>query len=76
VISDIGAFGRDVVKIGMTCGLEPMDRRSTKTFAVHPTKPTKRAVPAMSVRVPNLADAQAVAEAARAASAAPRLDVI
>jgi hypothetical protein len=50
--------------------------RSTKTFAVYTTKPTKRAVPAMSVRVPNLADAQTVAQAAQAASAAPRLDVI
>ncbi|ONI92966.1 hypothetical protein ALI22I_00785 [Saccharothrix sp. ALI-22-I] len=50
--------------------------RSTKTFAVYTTKPTKRAVPAMAVRVPNLADAQAVAHAAQTASAAPRLDVI
>ncbi|WP_229796438.1 DUF2510 domain-containing protein [Saccharothrix coeruleofusca] len=50
--------------------------RSTKTFAVYTTKPTKRAVPAMAVRVPNLTDAQAVAQAAQAASAAPRLDVV
>ncbi|ROP36457.1 hypothetical protein [Saccharothrix texasensis] len=40
------------------------------------TKPTKRAVPAMAVRVHNLADAQAVAQAAQSASAAPRLDVL
>lgn len=50
--------------------------RASKVFAVYTTKPTKRAVPAMAVRVHNLADAQAVAEAARSASAAPRLDVL
>jgi hypothetical protein len=50
--------------------------RASKVFAVYTTKPTKRAVPAMAVRVPNLADAQAVAQAAQAASAAPRLDVL
>jgi hypothetical protein len=50
--------------------------RSTKVFAVYTTKVTKRAVPAMSVRVANLADAQGLAQAARIASAAPRLDVV
>jgi len=50
--------------------------RSTKVFAVYTTKPTKRAVPAMAVRVGNLADAQALAQAAQSASAAPRLDVV
>lgn len=50
--------------------------RASKVFAVYTTKPTKRAVPAMAVRVPNLADAQAVAQAAQTASAAPRLDVL
>jgi hypothetical protein len=50
--------------------------RSTKVFAVYPTKPTKRATPAMAVRVSNLADAKAVAQAAKVASAAPRLDVV
>ncbi|MGH3940423.1 MAG: hypothetical protein ACRDTG_17660 [Pseudonocardiaceae bacterium] len=37
------------------------------------TKPTKRAIPAMAVRIASLADAQA---AAQGASAAPRLDVV
>jgi hypothetical protein len=50
--------------------------RSTRVFAVYTTKPTKRATPAMAVRVPNLTDAQAVAQAAQAASAAPRLDIV
>lgn len=50
--------------------------QSTKIFAVYTTKPTKRAIPAMAVRVGNLADAQALAQAAQVASAAPRLDVI
>jgi hypothetical protein len=50
--------------------------RSTKVFAVYTTKVTKRAVPAMTVRVANLADAQALAHAAQSASAAPRLDVV
>ena len=45
-------------------------------FAVYTTKPTKRATPAMAVRVGNPADAQAVVQAAQAASAAPRLDVV
>lgn len=50
--------------------------RSTKVFAVYTAKPTKRATPAMAVRVGDLADAHVVAQAAQAASAAPRLDVV
>lgn len=50
--------------------------RSTKVFAVYTTKPTKRATPAMAVWVGSLTDAQAVVQAAQAASAAPRLDVV
>lgn len=50
--------------------------RDTRMFLVYVTKPTKRAVPALAVRVGNLADAQAVVTAAQAASAAPRLDVV
>ncbi|KAA5835215.1 DUF2510 domain-containing protein [Saccharopolyspora hirsuta] len=50
--------------------------QSTKIFAVYTTKPTKRAVPALAVRVAHLEDARAVAHAAQTASAAPRLDVI
>jgi hypothetical protein len=49
--------------------------QATRTFAVYTTKPTKRAIPAMAVRVANLTDAQTVAAAAQAAAAAPRLDI-
>jgi len=50
--------------------------RSTKFLAVYTTRPTKRAVPAMAVRVNNAADAHTIVDAAEAASAAPRLDVM
>ncbi|HWO63435.1 MAG TPA: DUF2510 domain-containing protein [Umezawaea sp.] len=50
--------------------------RNTRIFAVYTVKPTKRAVPALAVRVGNLSDAQAVAHAAQYASAAPRLDIV
>jgi len=50
--------------------------QASKTFAVYTTKPTKRAIPALAVRVHNLNDATALAHAAQAASAAPRLDII
>ncbi|MFI6026786.1 DUF2510 domain-containing protein [Amycolatopsis magusensis] len=48
---------------------------ASKQFAVYTTRPTRRAIPAFTVRVGNLADAQTVANAAQAASAAPRLDI-
>ena len=50
--------------------------QNTMIFAVYTVKPTKRAVPALAVRVGNLSDAQAVAHAAQNASAAPRLDIV
>ncbi|WP_433265272.1 DUF2510 domain-containing protein [Actinosynnema sp. CS-041913] len=50
--------------------------RTSKLFTVYTTKRTKKAVPAMAVRVARLEDAQAVAHAAQSASAAPRLDVV
>src|SRR5215207_7769445 len=50
--------------------------QTTKTFAVYTSKPTKRAVPTMAVRVANLTDAQTIAETARTAAAAPRLDIM
>ncbi|MFC3452525.1 DUF2510 domain-containing protein [Amycolatopsis speibonae] len=49
---------------------------ATKTFSVYTTKYTKRAVPAFTVRVNNLDDANSIAHAAQSASAAPRLDVV
>ncbi|MFF1614697.1 DUF2510 domain-containing protein [Amycolatopsis sp. NPDC058278] len=50
--------------------------RSTKFLAVYTTRPTKRAVPAMAVKVSNVSDAHAIVHAAEAASAAPRLDIV
>ncbi|WNV87263.1 DUF2510 domain-containing protein [Umezawaea sp. Da 62-37] len=50
--------------------------QNTRVFAVYTTRPAKRAVPALAVRVGNLSDAQAVAHAAQHASAAPRLDIV
>ncbi|EME62653.1 hypothetical protein H074_08156 [Amycolatopsis decaplanina DSM 44594] len=50
--------------------------QATKTFSVYTTKYTKRAVPAFTVRVNNLNDANSIAYAAQSASAAPRLDVV
>lgn len=50
--------------------------QSTRFFAVYTTKPTKRAVPALKVRVYDLKDAETVAYAAQEAAAAPRLDVV
>ncbi|OLZ44102.1 hypothetical protein BS329_37355 [Amycolatopsis coloradensis] len=50
--------------------------RSTKTFSVYTTKFIKRAVPAFTVRVNNLDDANSIAYAAQSAAAAPRLDVV
>ncbi|AGM06743.1 hypothetical protein AORI_4158 [Amycolatopsis keratiniphila] len=50
--------------------------QSTKTFSVYTTKFSKRAVPAFTVRVNNLNDANAIAHAAQSAAAAPRLDVV
>ncbi len=48
----------------------------TKVFAVYTGKVTKRAVPAFSVRVPARTDAERISQAAVAASAAPRLDIL
>lgn len=50
--------------------------QATRIFAIYTTKPTKRAVPVMAVRVNNLSDAQLLARAAESAHAAPRLDII
>ncbi|MEU4801867.1 DUF2510 domain-containing protein [Actinosynnema sp. NPDC023587] len=50
--------------------------RTSKAFTVYTTKPTRKAQPALVVRVARVEDAQAVAHAAQMASAAPRLDVV
>ncbi|RSN60708.1 hypothetical protein DMH01_15630 [Amycolatopsis sp. WAC 04182] len=50
--------------------------QATKTFSVYTTKFTKRAIPAFTVRVNNLNDANTIAHAAQSAAAAPRLDVV
>ncbi|WP_229680342.1 DUF2510 domain-containing protein [Saccharopolyspora thermophila] len=49
---------------------------TTRTFAGYTREPGTRAVPAMVVRIDRVDDAEAVACAARAASAVPRLDVV
>lgn len=72
----VGLLRRQILQVNWNQAKHVVYDRSTKVFAVYTTKPTKRAVPAMAVRVNNLADAQAVAQAAQAASAAPRLDIV
>ncbi|MCP2167254.1 DUF2510 domain-containing protein [Goodfellowiella coeruleoviolacea] len=72
----VGLIRRQFLQVNWNQAKAVRYDRSTATFAVYTTKPTKRAVPAMAVRVPRLADANAVAEAAQAASAAPRLDIV
>jgi hypothetical protein len=48
----------------------------TKRFDVYTVRPTRRAIPALSVLVPDRKDAVRIAQAAEAASAAPRLDIV
>lgn len=48
----------------------------TKRFDVYTVRPTRRAVPALSVFVGDRADAVRIAHAAETASAAPRLDIV
>lgn len=50
--------------------------RSSGQFEVFTVRRTKRATPALSVRVPRQADAERIYRAAQSASAAPRIDMI
>ncbi|GAA2826079.1 DUF2510 domain-containing protein [Crossiella cryophila] len=71
----VGLVRRQFAEVNWNQAKAVVYDRASRTFAVYTTRPTKRAVPAIAVRVANLADAQAVAHAAESASAAPRLDV-
>lgn len=72
----VGVIRRQFLHVSWNQAKAVTYNQSTSTFAVYTTKPTKRAVPALSVTVGNLKDAQTVAHAAQAASAAPRLDIV
>lgn len=72
----IGIVRKQVLEVDWNQANAAIYNRSTKFLAVYTTRPTKRAVPAMAVRVNNAADAHAIVDAAEAASAAPRLDVM
>lgn len=50
--------------------------QASKVLAVYTTKPTKRAVPSLAVRVQSVNDARTLMHAAQATSAAPRLDIV
>lgn len=71
-----GLISRQFLQVNWNQAKAVIYDRTSRMFLVYVTKPTKRAVPALAVRVGNLADAQTVAHAAQAASAAPRLDVV
>jgi hypothetical protein len=72
----VGIVRKQVLEVDWNQAKAAIYNRSTKVLAVYTTRPTKRAVPAMAVRVNNAADAHAIVDAAEAASAAPRLDVM
>ncbi|WP_104481685.1 DUF2510 domain-containing protein [Actinokineospora auranticolor] len=67
----VGLLRRQFLEVGWSEAREVCYHRDLGQFAVYTTKRTKRAVPALSVK-----DAEAIANAAVAASAAPRLDVV
>lgn len=72
----VGVLRRQFLQVNWNQAKGVVYDQSTKIFAIYTTKPTKRALPAMTVRVNNLTDAQSLAHAAQAASAAPRLDIV
>ena len=72
----VGLVRRQFLQVDWNQAKAVIYNRHTKLFTVYTTRPTKRAVPAMAVRVNNVTDAHAVADAAVDASAAPRLDII
>ncbi|QWF82494.1 DUF2510 domain-containing protein [Amycolatopsis sp. CA-230715] len=72
----VGIIRRQFLQVEWNQARAVIYNGGTKQFAVYTTRPTKRAVPAMAVRVNNVKDAQVVANAAVEASAAPRLDII
>ncbi|WP_410614214.1 DUF2510 domain-containing protein [Amycolatopsis sp. lyj-109] len=72
----VGIVRKQVLEVDWNQAKAAVYNRSTKFLAVYTTRPTKRAVPAMAIRVNNVSDAHAIVNAAEAASAAPRLDVV
>ncbi|MGW3962511.1 DUF2510 domain-containing protein [Amycolatopsis sp. NPDC005003] len=72
----VGIVRKQVLEVDWNLAKAAVYNRSTKFLAVYTTRPTKRAVPAMAIRVSNAADAQAIMAAAEVASAAPRLDIL
>jgi hypothetical protein len=72
----VGIVRKQVLEVDWNQAKAAIYNRSTKVLAVYTTRPTKRAMPAMAVRVNNAADAHAIVDAAEAALAAPRLDVM
>ncbi|WP_410633772.1 DUF2510 domain-containing protein [Amycolatopsis sp. cmx-4-83] len=72
----VGIVRKQVLEVEWNQAKAAIYDRSTKYLAVYTTRPTKRAIRAMAVRVANAADAHAIVDAAEAASAAPRLDIV
>lgn len=72
----VGVLSKQFLQVNWNHAKAVSYDRTTRMFQVYTTRPTKRAVPALAVRVGNLADAQVVAHAAQTASSAPRLDVV
>ncbi len=72
----VGVLNKQFLQVSWNQAKAVVYDRTGRMFCVYTTKPSRRAVPALAVRVGNLADAQVVAHAAQNASAAPRLDVV
>ncbi|MFD4668241.1 DUF2510 domain-containing protein [Lentzea sp. NPDC058450] len=72
----VGLIRKQFLHVGWNQAKAVVYDRASRMFSVYVTKPTKRAVPAFSVRVANLGDAQMVVQAAQSASTAPRLDIV
>jgi hypothetical protein len=72
----VGLVRKQFLQVNWNEAKHVLYNRPTKTFAVYTTKPTKRAIPAIAVRVNNVADAKMIASTAQATSAAPRLDFV
>ncbi|GHG12231.1 MULTISPECIES: DUF2510 domain-containing protein [Amycolatopsis] len=72
----VGIVRKQVLEVDWNQAKAAVYNRSTKFLAVYTTRPSKRAIPAMAVRVNNVSDAHAIVNAAEAASAAPRLDIV
>ncbi|MCP2092587.1 MULTISPECIES: DUF2510 domain-containing protein [Actinosynnema] len=72
----VGLLRRQFLQVRWNEAREVVYDRTTKVFAVYTVRRTKRAVPALAVKVQARSDAEAVAHAAASAASAPRLDVL